>query len=283
MKNKISTLLRNKVINGSRYLYVKYMPGLFDSFLVTEYPKSGGTWLGQLLSGYFNVPFPRNKFPSLKMSVIHGHYLPSNSSKKIKKIFRIYRDGRDVMVSSYYHNLIWNEKNIKTPKDVLYYRKKLCFTDIMDIKVNLPKYIEFIFTHTPSPIVRFGFEGNWASFNNRWNRYYEKGDRHNLINTSYEKLLNDTKKELVRLISEINGEEADLLRVEQIVQRYSFKNQANRVQGVEKKNSFLRKGIAGDWKNNFSKESAEIFNYYAGEMLMELGYEKDKEWVKDVE
>ena len=41
----------------------------------------------------------------------------------------------------------------------------------------------------------------------------------------------------------------------------------------------MRKGIVGDWKNYFNKEAREIFNHYAGDQLIKLGYEKDRSWV----
>src|SRR3712207_8037395 len=41
----------------------------------------------------------------------------------------------------------------------------------------------------------------------------------------------------------------------------------------------LRKGVVGDWRNQFSPEAREVFNRYAGEELILLGYEKDRKWV----
>ena len=40
----------------------------------------------------------------------------------------------------------------------------------------------------------------------------------------------------------------------------------------------LRKGISGDWKNNFSPKVCEIAKEMAGDALVELGYENDKNW-----
>ena len=51
--------------------------------------------------------------------------------------------------------------------------------------------------------------------------------------------------------------------------------------GEEDRSSFLRKGIAGDWKNHFNTEAVNIFDHYAGETLIKLGYEKNHDWVKD--
>jgi hypothetical protein len=45
-----------------------------------------------------------------------------------------------------------------------------------------------------------------------------------------------------------------------------------------KHNTFVRKGIAGDWKNHFDENHKAIFKRNAGEWLIKLGYEADLEW-----
>jgi hypothetical protein len=42
--------------------------------------------------------------------------------------------------------------------------------------------------------------------------------------------------------------------------------------------SFFRKGIAGDWKNVFTEQDKRDFKTVAGDLLIEIGYEKDKNW-----
>jgi hypothetical protein len=73
--------------------------------------------------------------------------------------------------------------------------------------------------------------------------------------------------------------EPDQVRLKEVSEKYSFKNQARRDPGEEKKSSFLRKGIAGDWRNYFNKETRAVFQEYAGKELIRLGYEKDDSWV----
>ena len=270
---------RNKMINGSRFFLVNYFPKFLNSYLLVEYPKSGATWLGQLISSYLNIPFPRNRFPVLRESMIHGHYLPKKNFKEFKKIFYMVRDGRDVMVSAYYYYLVLLESMDKNNKDTSYFKRNLNFENIEDIKNNLPKFIKFMFTHRPSRFIRFSYEGNWSDFNEEWYNYYKK-NKSKVIMVRYEDLLKDTEKELIRILNLLDVFEIKNERVEKIVEEYSFRRQSGRKQGEENTKSFLRKGIAGDWKNKFTKESAGIFDYYAGDMLIELGYEKDRGWVK---
>lgn len=272
----------NKKITGKleqayRLLYSKYLNYFIDMILVVEYPKSGGTWLGQLISDYFDLDFPRNEFPSWQSSLIHGHYTPSRGYSRSKKIIWLIRDGRDVMVSYYHHCLIWNDKNKLSPKDIKYHRNAVSFDDFENVKKNLPAFIEYSYTHKPSPLQHFTHPGTWASFNRSWLKA-SKNNRLDIVHTKYEDLLSDTETELTRILHEGFSINVDPDKVSEIVYRYSFENQTTRKKGEESKSSFLRKGISGDWKNYFTEEAAEIFDYYAGEILIQLGYESDNSW-----
>ena len=64
-----------------------------------------------------------------------------------------------------------------------------------------------------------------------------------------------------------------------IIEERSFKSQAKRASGIEKKSSYLRKGVVGDWKNHFSIEAKQLISEYLGDRLIALGYEKNNNWV----
>jgi hypothetical protein len=51
-----------------------------------------------------------------------------------------------------------------------------------------------------------------------------------------------------------------------------------RKRGEEDSKAFLRKGIAGDWKEVITEEDKRIFKEAAGDLLIRLGYEKDDDW-----
>ena len=250
---KIEALVRKVMC----YFLSRYLP----LYIVTEYPKSGGSWVSQMLSDYLDIPFPRNQFPKLQSSIMHGHYLYFPT---MRNVFVVIRDGRDVMVSYYYHSLFKNERF--NERLVAITRRKLQFSDYDDIEYNLPKFIEYKFTHEGYP--RF----TWSEFVNSW---LDK----DVPIIKYENLLKDAVQELGRAIHKVCKTEPDKNRLWYIVEKYSFKNLAKRNPGEENKYSFLRKGIAGDWKNKFSKEAREVFNYFAGKELIRLGYEKDDSWV----
>jgi hypothetical protein len=40
----------------------------------------------------------------------------------------------------------------------------------------------------------------------------------------------------------------------------------------------FQEGVAGDWKNAFTEQAKQDFKAVAGDLLIELGYERDNDW-----
>ena len=274
---KIINLIKGKLEQIIRLIFVNSVTIFNKSIIIVEYPKSGGTWLGQLVSEYFEIPFPRNRFPILKQSVFHSHYLPKYFLCRNKRILWLIRDGRDVNVSYYYHQLIWSDKNKLDPKTVTYTRKQLKFKDYDSIEENLPDYIDYSFKHKPSKFHYFNFPGNWKTFNLKWLKSYNKR-KDNIYFIRYEDLLENTEQELVKMISNFFKVEVNEQKIKKTVKKYSFESQTHRKRGEENKKSFLRKGIAGDWKNKFNQEAKERYKENAGDALIQFKYEQDLNW-----
>ena len=245
---------------------VHLLSGAMPLYVVNEFPKSGGTWMGQMLGRALGVPFPRNCFPVLRPSIMHGHYL---DPRGIKNVVAVWRDGRDVMVSWYHQQLFaheWrNESQVKKT------RAEVPFRDYEDIYANLPAFIEYSFSRPHSPSF------SWTDFVRRWHPHADA------VHVRYEDLRRETAAELRRVVLELTGEELKLEEAAAIAEEFSFERQTGRKAGEENKKSFLRKGVVGDWRNRFSPEAREVFDRHAGEELILLGYEKDREWVRDRE
>jgi hypothetical protein len=269
--------LKSKINQATRLLLVNSLTTKNDSILIVEYPKSGGTWLGQLISNYLEIPFPRNKMPSLKRSVFHSHYLPQNNITKNKKIVYLVRDGRDVLISLYYHQLVWSNKNKLNPKDVIYHRKQLKFDDYDDVKSNISTFMQYSYKETPSKLQQFTYMGNWYTYNKAWLEEFNR-DQNNIYLVKYEDLLEDTKGTMAKMLETFFNVKTDYDRLEQVVDKFSFENQTKRKKGEENKNSFLRKGIVGDWKNYFGTKENEEFKSFTKDLLIKLNYEKDSNW-----
>lgn len=247
-----------------RYLMVHLLSGRLPLVTVNEYPKSGGTWLAQMLSSSLSLPFPRNEPPGINPSIMHGHYLKPWG---MKNVIILWRDGRDVMTSWYYHCLFKNERSNAALVDIV--RRDLNFADYDDIQSNLPAFIEYSFRTQKHP------KFSWAEFVRQWH------GRDSVIYTSYEILREDTVSELARIIGNIDciNVDIDMESVTMIVDEFSFERQSGRNSGQINNSSFMRKGVVGDWTNHFSLEARQVFDEFAGNELIMLGYEKDHSWV----
>lgn len=231
--------------------------------IVNEYPKSGGSWLASLLSEYLQLPFPRNRFPQLRPSIMQTHYLPKPG---LHNIVCMFRDGRDVMVSFYYHSLF--ENNRENAELVRTTRAAMQFADDRDIRANLPRFIEYKFTTRRQP------HFTWREFALEW---YREG----VPRVRYEELLNDTAGQLKRVIEELRpGQPVSTSRLQAAVENNSFSARSGRAAGDEQPDNFLRKGVSGDWKDKMSLEARQVFDHHAGDALRLLGYEPEKsDWV----
>ena len=263
MKDKRSKIeIRYAAIK--RLLIWHYFNNIYRGILITEFPKSGGTWFSQLITESTNLPFPRNVTPKFQRNIMHGHFLYNSN---FGKCLGVIRDGRDIMVSAYYHFLFQNDRN--SLKNISKNRQKLPFENYEDIKTNMPRFIEYMFT---------SFTDKWSHFS--WDAcirsFYENSNVHIV---KYEDLLKDAVHEIERALSFLEFPLADGVDISKVVSKYSFENQTKRESGQEDKKSFLRKGISGDWVNHFSKESRELFAHYAGDELILAGYESSRNWV----
>ena len=261
--NKKRSLLSIKVDALIRKILIVSLSKTLPIFTINEYPKSGGSWFAQMFSDYFGLPFPRNSFPSIKPQIFHGHYLYHSN---MKNIICVFRDGRDVMVSFYYHSLFLQE-NVQNWADYTFTQKRLGIVDPENIADNLPKFIEYKFTKREIP------KFYWTDFVNEWN------DKDIPI-IKYEELRANPSKVIFNVIRKISDIPPDCEKISKVIDKYSFSKLSGRKPGDENVNSFLRRGISGEWKEKFNDDAREIFNYYAGDALIALGYEKDKSWAE---
>lgn len=229
--------------------------------LLTEFPKSGGTWLGSMLAAVLDVPFPRHQLPGLHRCVVHGHFLPARG---LKTAIVLVRDGRDVMVSWYFHCTVKYVEGNSALVDIV--SRDLNLADPRDVQANLPRFIEYSFERQRHP--RF----SWTQFVRAWE------SEPAAVLVRYEDLRLHTAEELTRVVASLNGATPDPTRVAEAVEIHRFEKMAQRKAGEEDRTSFLRKGVAGDWVNHFTPEARAVFEHYAGPELIRLGYEKDSSW-----
>lgn len=200
--------------------------------LCTEYPKSGGTWLCNLIKDASGVPFPKGADRITRNSLLHGHYLNFATKKNII----IWRDPLDIAVSYYHHVFFRTNLNARQLKDT--FQRDLLISEHNDIKKNIGLFFEHIMTCKSYP--RY-------SFIEFFNKNYGRPDCFHLtyagLKTNPELILRNLFNYLEMEISKE--------KIENSIKMNTFSSKTGRKDGKEDKQSSLRKGIVGDHKNYF--------------------------------
>jgi hypothetical protein len=227
--------------------------------IVSEYPKSGGNWLVSMIGDALNIPkrdiymqgkwhvfdasnhpwyLGKQCFDFPELCVIKSHEIPE--SELLKKFDATYihlvRDGRDVVVSKYF------------------YEKDFCVQNgiLKDFNFTFEEYVPMIACE-------------WAFFVEAWRAKQ-------VITVHYERLLTESIKELNRVLLEITGQVINQGCVESAVSKNTKENFSKSLEKTFKYNSFVRKGISGDWKNYFSADDLTHFNKVASGAMLDFGY-----------
>jgi hypothetical protein len=188
------------------------------------------------------------------------------------RLIHIIRDGRDVAISSVHH--VWNnakqEGGIHDLSAEEFQRREEYRSD----PEAFLKSGRSIFT----PKVLAGTARNWAEMVNRAAQDGPKFLGENYLETRYERLIQTPEEEARRVFGFLGADVQEEI-VKHCIEAASFEKRAKgRSRGQEDSTAFLRKGVAGDWKNVFTEEDRRIFKEAAAETLVELGYEKDNDW-----
>ncbi len=179
----------------------------------------------------------------------------------------VVRDGRDVAVSNAFmmlRNRKWNEKS---------------YGSMAAGEAAHAAHIEQ--DGTEARLLGDGMLDHYAT---RWARCIESGRRakelfgDRCVRLRYEEML-ESPHTPVRRLFEALGVASDEATVARCVEAASFESKSGgRKPGEQDAASFVRKGVAGDWKQYFGEREREIFNACAGRVLVEEGYEQSLEW-----
>ena len=241
-------------------------PRAFPFVTVSGFPKSGTVWVTQLVADSLRLPFPQiSVLPVGCAAVLHGH--EPMSPKQGPGVY-VLRDGRDAMVSLYFHLA---RRVPEGDRPTLTRQQRRQFPGLVNkanVRDNLPAFLEAQFA---KPYATHGL--TWAD---HARRYFDvRPDRCPMVR--YEDLLADPEPTLAGVLAGMTGEEPDARQVAITVERYSFAARTGRKRGQEDRADFLRKGQRGDWVNHFTPAAEQIFADHCGDVLAEAGYLADDE------
>lgn len=255
---------------GQRYQH----PILFIAGL----PKSGTTWLERMISsypGYHDLLIPDVAAYELAQGGSHNYDLPTDIFNRFNRMLVLTK----MHVYGSHHNVtVLCQARIK---HVVLYR------DLRDVAVSYyyyvkqtpwhPEYKTYASLSLTDGLAYFGqtLLPEYAEWVRLW---HANRDRELSMELRYEDMLAGPIDALTHVARHF-GLDYSLETIKTIVDTHSFRQlSGGRQQGVDSKNSFYRKGVAGDWKNHFSETLKELYKRQVKDFFVEFGYEQDCNW-----
>jgi hypothetical protein len=207
-----------------------------------------------------------DKSPS---STIHGQAVRDlHSIYPDAQLIYIVRDGRDVLVSERFRNLVEESKFLK-PED------KGIIEELRKDQRQFTNGTRSIFTETFIRRVAQGWVANLQETKNEGERLFGN----NYCSLRYEDVLERPVEELTRLWKVLGVKKIDQSLEKKIKAEMEYNPdeewQAKRNEGIA---SFLPKGQAGNWERLFTEEDKSIFKEVASQTMIEWGYELSEAW-----
>ena len=244
------------IYSGLRSRFLDDWPPVFH---ITQW-KAGSQWILQILS---RCCAPKKVWPSFdgtqpigRNNIYAAAYLTKAEydtfATSDSKFFIVFRDPRDILVSGYY--------SMKFSHSVLpgiaEERQELASVSVEEGMLRtIDTWVQ--------PSVEIAL--SWIKSGANWIRYEDL-------------LLRDVELLGKALLVDCGLPIKKSVLKDAVLACRFDKIAGGRKPGQEDVNSHYRKGIAGDWKNQFSPGIKAIFKDRFGEALKICGYEKDSDW-----
>lgn len=245
---------------------------------VAGLPKSGTTWLKKMLvsyPGFHEILIPEVTAYELTHLGSHDYELPDDTVSRFEEMLAVTK----MHIHGSLHNAqVLHKSGVKY---VVLYR------DLRDVAVSHyfyvkqtpwhPEYASYMSLSLQEGLALFGVRllPDFADWVRAWDA---NRDPSRSLMVKYEDMLADTFGMMTRIAEHFDLDSSPET-VQKIVDTHSFKRlSGGRKQGQESRNSFFRKGRAGDWKNHLTPEITAMYKEAVGEFLIEYGYEQDYDW-----
>ena len=239
--------------------------------LMADYGRSGQGWLSYMLCCILNAKYiepydflkgmlyttdkrvltlTSGNLPDRPKSpysmVIKTHNWPAQNVNLTDKIIFLTRDPRDIAVSAYYrYKELVNLEPPTTLKEKLFYM--MSSFRLLSYAWTAHKWKKFTLLWIERPDIKF-------------------------YKVRYEDVSTHPMETLKRILNYLEVKANDKL-IQEAIDNFTFDKMSGRKKGEEAtKNMPFRKGIVGDFRNQFSWLELKIFHLIAGKQMSELGY-----------
>jgi len=207
-----------------------------------------------------------DKSPS---STIHGQAVREMQAVyPDAKLVYIVRDGRDVLISERFRNLVEESKFLKQEDRQIIQELRKDQSQFTNGKLS-------IFTEAFIQRMAKGWVTNLQEMEGEGKRSYGE----NYFSLRYEDLLARPFDEMTKLWKFLGVKNTDTsLEISIKTEMTSNPDEEWQTKRNEDIAAFLPKGRAGNWTHLFTEKDKRVFKEVAGRMLIRWGYEKDLNW-----
>ncbi len=284
---------RKNMIIKKTYRYLMHLPRMlfnlfrnesyresFSPVICNSFPKSGTNLLLQVLQCLPNV-----KDWGLFLASMPSITYQERSAKKLSKKINSISAGELVGAHIFYSDGI---KNTINDRNIIHY---FIYRDLRDVVISeahyltdmnrwhrLHKYYKALlsmedrisFSITGAMANHFPY--NYPNIAERFNRYKKWLDEPDVFTVKYEDLNSDNVESVVRNIIRFYIQKSN-----KEINEDEFVKKALMNINPEHSHTF-RTGKSGNWKHIFTESHKDLMKKMAGNLLIELGYEKDLNW-----
>jgi len=275
------------------YLFTKNTKKIsnFNPIIIGGCPRSGTTLFRSLLGMHTDIVCPEKEFNVLlwieKTDMLQPAF--DFTDKEVKKILEEYKDHISLAES------ILKSYKTKKKADLIGIKHPWHISIIDNIFKNFPraKFIHVIRdgrdtvcslrTHPKRKIVNGKIIPlktcnpidycirRWVSSINQGKKWRGK---QNYLEVKYEDLIYNVVPSMKRVFDFLN---LDMISKERILSFYKYEDEFKHPQNIEVGKSIYEKSV-GRWKRDLSKKEIKMFKNMAGDLLIQLYYEKNNEW-----
>ncbi len=206
-----------------------------------------------------------DKSPS---STIHGQAVRDlHALYPDAQLIYIVRDGRDVLISERFRNLVEESKFLKA-------EDRQIVAELRKDQAQFTNGTRSLFTEAVVRRVARGWVTNLQETEAEGRRLF--GDQY--CSVRYEDLLTQPFAEMQKLWGFLGVQADPALEAVIVTEMSSNPDEEWQARRNEDIASFLPKGHAGNWQRLFTMRDKSVFKEVAGEMLIRWKYEKDLNW-----